>query len=315
MLPASYNAQAPASNNTEVFYARTPLSTSNSNSVDGLTIWKRIMPPTLIHESKHLTAVAERFSNPVGTSLEESWFEEGTAQVASEIYARHEYGVAWKSDATYANTVYCDLRGSASTGACAGAEYLMADQFTFLHDYEQQNELTSFLSPGTSDPNIYGSAWLFARWLLDQYSTSEGDLMKPLVRDATMSGVENITNKTGRNWDELNGYYTMMLAADNYPGFAQTAGALFEEPSWNLRDIFSGLHSDDPPDFAAWPLGVRSLSFGAFTSMVPQLVGGSAAIFDISGAQSAPQLLDVHATSGAALPPGHTLRMVVVRVE
>ena len=316
MLPASYDAQAPASNNTEVFYARVPLSTTGSSgSVDVASVWKRIIGATLIHESKHITAVAERFADPVGTDLEQSWFEEGTAQVASEIYARKIYGVGWKSDATYANTVYCDLRGSGTTGPCAGAEYLMADQFTFLHDYENQNELTSFLSPGTSDPNIYGSAWLFARWLLDQYSASEGDLMKPLVADATMNGVENVTNKTGRSWDELDGYFTMMLAADNYPGFAQTPGARFEEPSWNLRDIFSGLHADDSRDFDAWPLGVRSFTFGGFVSTVPQLVGGSAALLDISGAQSAPQLLDIHSTSGSPLPPGSALRMVILRIQ
>lgn len=316
MLPASYDAQAPASNNTEVFYARVPTSTSGSaSSVNVLAGWKRIMGATLIHETKHITAIAERFADPVGTSLEESWLEEGTAQVASEIYARTLYGVAWKSNANYASTVYCDLRGSSTTGPCAGAEYLMADQFSFLHDYMANNEVGSFLSPGSVDPSIYGSAWLFARWLLDQYSTNEADLMKPLVRDATMSGVQNVTDKTGRSWDELDGYFTMMLAADDYPGFTPAPGARYEEPSWNLRDIFAGLHQDLPATFEAWPLGVHAEPFGSWTTDVQELAGGSGSFFDISGSQSAPQLLDLHALGGGLLSPGTSLRLAILRIQ
>jgi len=318
MFPPSYDAQVPSSNNTELFYARVPLTAAGS-AADITTIagWKSIIPSTLIHETKHITAIAERFADPVGTDLEESWFEEGTAQVAAELYARTLYAPAagWKSDAGYQGTVSCDVRGATVGSPCFGSEYLMADQFSFLYDYMAQNEATSFLSSGSADADIYGSAWLFARWLLDQYSTQESDLLKPLVRDATMQGVQNITDKTGRSWDELDGYFTMALAADDYPGFAAPPGARYVVPSWNLRDIDAGLNADFPTDFSAWPLGVHAEAFGRWVQQVPLLAGGSGAFFDLSGSQTAPQLLDVHAPSGEPLAAGHPLRLVILRIQ
>lgn len=318
MFPPSYDAQLPSSNNTEVFYARVPLTATGSpGDITTIAGWKGIIPSTLIHETKHITAIAERFADPVGTDLEESWFEEGTAQVAAELYARTVYGpaAAWKSDAGYRGTVYCDVRAATVGSPCFGSQYLMADQFSFLYDYMAQNEATSFLSPGSVDADIYGSAWLFARWLLDQYSTRESDLLKPLVRDATMQGVQNITDKTGRSWDELDGYFTMALAADDYPGFAAPPGARYVVPSWNLRDIDAGLAADFPTDFSAWPLGVHAEPFGSWVQQVPLLAGGSGAFFELSGSQTAPQLLDVHALSGTPLGASHPLRLVILRVR
>ena len=126
-MPPSVDAAAPASNQTEVFYARVPTSaTGSSSSFDVLGEWRHIMGSTL-HETTRITAVAERFANPVGTDLEDGWLEEGTVLVASETYARTRYGVAWMCGAKYANTVYCDLEGSRRTGHCAGAEDLMTD--------------------------------------------------------------------------------------------------------------------------------------------------------------------------------------------
>ena len=48
------------SNQAEIFYARTVSDTlPNSTSINGRSQWKRLMPSTLIHETKHLIANAE----------------------------------------------------------------------------------------------------------------------------------------------------------------------------------------------------------------------------------------------------------------
>ncbi|MDE3153115.1 MAG: hypothetical protein KGL93_12780, partial [Gemmatimonadota bacterium] len=119
----------------------------------------------------------------------------------------------------------------------------------------------------------------------------------------------------GRSWDELDGYFTLMLAADDYPGFTFAAGARYEEPSWNLRSIYTGLNSDDPNDYPAWPLAARPFPFGSWTASIDALAGGSAALFDISGTQGAPQLIDVHAVDGTPPAAGSPLRMVILRIQ
>jgi hypothetical protein len=312
MYPASSDAGLPASNNTELFYGRVPTAaTGNISDVNSRPGWNSVIGGTLIHEAKHITTLAERFADPVGSEpTDELWFEEGTAQLAPEFYARTVYGASltWKNDAVYANTVRNDF-------FAPNAQYLMGDDFLFLYGYLAASEASSFMSPPAVDPNVHGSAWLFARWLLDQYSTQESDLLKPLIKDATMVGIQNITNKTGRTWEELDGYFTLALGADDYPGFTPPANARYMVPSWNLRSVYAGLNGDDPTDFVAWPLGTHPVSFGSWTTRVTTLLGGSGAIFDLSGTQTARQLLDLHSLSGAPLDPGHTLRMAIVRIQ
>ena len=308
LFPTSFDADVPSSNHTEMFYAVVPtLATGSTNDAHVRSVWDALMPATLIHETKHIAATAERFADPVGTLLEESWLEEGTAQIAVELYGRAIYGTAWKGDVGYNQSVYYDVRNV--------TPYIMTSPFLDLYDYMQHNETKSFLSAGTADPDIYGSAWLFSRWMLDQYSTQESDILKPLIADATLAGIANVTDKTGRLWDELDGYFTMAYAADQYPGSTAPANARYIVPSWNLRDIFQGLSYDFPYNFASWPLAAHATAFGTFSTEVDSLAGGSGSIFDISGSLTGRQLLDLHAVSGAVLPLGHTLRMVVVRVE
>jgi hypothetical protein len=312
MYPASSDAGLPASNNTELFYGRVPTAATGSISdVNSRPGWNSVIGGTLIHEAKHITTLAERFADPVGSNpTDELWFEEGTAQLAPEFYARTVYGagLTWKNDAVYANTVRNDF-------FAPNAQYLMGDDFLFLYGYLGASEASSFMSPPAVDLNVHGSAWLFARWLLDQYSTQESDLLKPLIKDATMAGIQNIANKTGRTWEEIDGYFSLALAADDYPGFTPPANARYTVPSWNLRNVYAGLSADDPTDFVAWPLHTHPVSFGSWTAQISALLGGSGAIFDLSGTQAGRQLLDLHSLSGAPLDAGHTLRLAIVRIQ
>ena len=179
--------------------------------------------------------------------LEESWLEEGTAQVAVELYARTrpQYaGVTWKSDATYVQTAYCDVRPTGPPARCVGSLFLDADPLFELHDYERANETKSFLSRASDDITIYGSAWQFARWATDQYATVESDFLKSIVLETNLTGVANIVDKTRRPFTELDGWFTLALLADDYPGFTPPADAKYVFPSFNTPDIFRGAATD-----------------------------------------------------------------------
>jgi hypothetical protein len=220
-FPPATDPATACSNLAEIFYARVPKNAAE------LTNFRRDMKGTVIHESKHITANAVKFASPEADVLEESWLEEGTAQIALELYARTrpQYdGVTWKSDATYLQSVYCDVRPT-FPGRCNGAQYLMADPLSELHDYYRANETKSYLSRASTDITIYGSAWKFARWATDQYATSESDFLKSIVAEPHLTGVENIVSKTHRPFSELSGWFTLALLADDYPSFSPPADA------------------------------------------------------------------------------------------
>ena len=310
LYPPTIDSSVAASNQAEIFYARVPASATQLSS------FRRAIYGTVIHESKHLAANAEKFARNADV-LEESWLEEGTAQVALELYARTrpQYaGVTWKSDATYLQTVYCDVRPNVA-GRCNGSLFLDADPLFELHDYERANETKSFLSRASDDITIYGSAWQFVRWATDQYAAVESDFLKSIVLETRLTGVANIVDKTRRPFAELDGWFTLALLADDFPGFTPPADAKYILPSFNTPDIFAGAATDFPTSFVASPLNTHVITFGDFTVPVPALAGGSGSLFNLSGTQTGAQAIGVQAAGGGGLGTGTPLRIVFLRVQ
>ncbi|MEP6730645.1 MAG: Ig-like domain-containing protein [bacterium] len=301
-----------ASNQAEIFYARAVTDTSStSTSLNARGGWKRQMPSTLIHESKHITAFAERFADPRPALNEQVWLEEATAQMASELYGRALHGNSWRSNATYFGTLDCEVRPT--TAGCNGATFVMGNHFSFLTDFLENFDTKSILS-GSDDNDIYGSAWLFTRWLTDTYGgADEGNFLRSIVKSVTTTGVDNVTTPSGKSWAELLSQFTLMLAADELTA----VNAPYTEASWNLPGIFAGYNSDFPTSRPSSPLVMRQATFGSsFLTSANALRGGGAMLIRLSGTPSAPtQLLDLHAGGGAALSPNSTIGIAVLRVQ
>lgn len=300
---------AAASNEGEVFYAFVPTDPSAGYPSGLLTRdkWRREIRATLVHEAKHITSFAERFSR--GAAFEESWLEEGTALHAEELWSRGPYGSAWKGNTAYATSLYCDVRQALAE--CADRPFVMLGHFTLLYDYLASVEtLTPLGRSGAGDYSYYGSAWAFVRWVIDQHAASDAAFLKPLVQ-GTATGLENVALQTGRPFAELIGDWSLAMAVDDYPNVSVARREL-AFPSWQTRDIFESMSRDYQGFPRAVPLATRPVTFGSFSGDVT-LRGGTAAIFELSGTQTATQLLELRSILGGA-PPAN-IRIAVVRVQ
>ena len=306
------NALINASNKAEIFYARAVTDTSSaSTSLNGRPQWKRQMPATLIHEAKHITANAVRFADPRPAIDEEVWLEEATAQVASELYGRAIHGNGWRTNSTYTGTLDCEVRPG--TPACGNGTFVMGNHFLYLADYLQSIEQKTILS-GSDDNDIYGSAWLFVRWLTDTYATAtEGDFLRTIVGSVTTKGVVNVTTPSGKSWPELLAQFTLMLAADDLPNVSPPD----VEQSWNLPGVFSGYNRDivNPPP--ASPLSIRQAAYGTSFQASTTLKGGGAMLLKISGTpgSTSSQVLDLHGVTGEALGATSKIGIAVLRIQ
>ena len=302
-LPAATYA---ASNQAEIFYARVPTSTgTNRFNFNHLVGWKGFMKGTVIHEAKHIVSFGERMATPIDTDLEEAWLEEGMAQVATELYARQVYGTSWKANTPYSASVSRDI-------FAPGAQFLMADHFIEVYDYLSDLPTLSYLT--TEDVTVYGSAWMFARWLTDQYATNEASFLSAMTQEYSRYGLDNIENKAGRPYAELQGNFALTLAADDFTGLTPAPGARYTLPSWNTPSMFAGF-ANDLQGFTAVPLAMRTVDFGNFAESVSSLRSGSASYFLIRGTQTKPQLLDLRGSGGLALPSTSPLRLAILRVQ
>lgn len=287
-----------ASDVGELFYARVP------TSVGELTGWYEEMLGTVIHEVKHITSNAERLSGNASV-LEESWLEEGTAQVASELWARQIYGYEQFANTTYASSVACELQ-------CANSPDVMSGHFGFLYQYYGDvNNLTPLGKASPDDATYYGSAWHFVRWAADHFGPNEANFFRTLTQETELSGVGNLEARTGVPFAEMLGLWSLQAFTDD---LGVGTRAELTTPSWNTRDIFGGLNVDYPTSFPnASPLVGYTVSYGTFSLDVPAVRGGSTAYVLLQGVQSARQLIQLQSASGGE--PPSPLRVSIVRFQ
>ncbi|MBW8770458.1 MAG: Ig-like domain-containing protein [Gemmatimonadetes bacterium] len=308
LYPVQTDPAVAGSNEGEIFYARTVTDTSStSTSLDGRPEWRRQMPATMIHEAKHIVSYAERLARGA-TVFEQTWLEEGTAQIASELFGRTLHGNGWRGDAGFTPSLWCEAQPA--TAGCAGGALVMTSHFTFLTNYFRLFQSKSILS-GSEDSDIYGSAWLFARWLTDTYGgADEGAFLRSLVQTSTLSGTANVEAASGKKFSQLLAEFSLMVAADNLPNVAGP----YVEPSWNLPDVFVGLSDvgSQPPA----PLSLRQNSGGTFAVTNRSLKGGGAVLVRIDGGSSgATQLLDLRASLSTPLTSASTIGLGVLRIQ
>ncbi len=308
-------ARCQISNVGEVFYAGVPLTTGGFNDPDSRDNFLRRTRTVIIHESKHLVAYAHRFQrangNPLQGDLEEQWLEEATAMAAEELWARTVYGYAQRGNAKYRESLYCEVRpvGWPECGMETKPR-AMLDHFGFLYEYEQDIERRTPLGQTASDDfTWYGSAWLLLRYAIDHSTLTEAAFLRTLTQDVAIHGVQNLEARAGRSFADLITDWTLTLALDDRAGFVPPRPEL-TLPSWNLSDMFAGLFADfGDQGIVANPMAVHNVLFGNFSVNVPQLRGGSMAIFELSGGQAGRQLLELKTTTAA------NLRLTVVRIN
>ena len=290
-----------ASNEDEVFYARV------ANAGESPAEWRRGMRSTIVHEGKHLASFAIRFVN--GTPFEESWLEESLGRVAEELYARtFANSGSWKGNVGYDNTVRCEVY------QCDDRPLMMWKHFSVLHQYLRGvDTLTPIGAAANGDFTFYASGWSLVRWAIDQYATDEISGIKDLVRGGQLTGLSNLSQRTGRPAGEMLADWALANAVDDIVGFTPERKQL-TFPSWNVADVFSGLATTYPGSFVAAPLKARAMTFGSFSLPVTKLRAFSSSYFSFEGAQMGNQLVELRGEGGVSVPPG-SLRVAVVRVE
>lgn len=303
-----------SSDEAEIFYGRAPtrVAPDDYGSLSATAGWQRILRSTLVHEVKHLAANAERIAR--GLSLETVWLEESTAHMAEELYARRVFDFSRGSNATYDETLRCAVRPTGQDGCPTGRPFVMVSEFVWLAQYLANTPSRSPIQV-TFNSTFRGSGWWLLRWAVDHAPVSESEFLTSMTTSPA-TGIRNVEARLGRSWTEILSDWTLSLAVDDAEGRGVERDEL-TVPSWDVRDIYRGLHEDfgDDNDLFAepYPLATRTQRYGRFTRVVSRLPGSSTAIFRLIGTSEASQLLELVGDGGGALPPG--LRMSVVRLR
>jgi hypothetical protein len=313
----------PSSNGGAFFYATVPTSSASGYFVaETRDQWLRIIRSTVIHEVKHLAGFAERLSRNV--PVEDASWEEGSARVAEEIYARSIYGAGGPlANTIYAPTIGCDLKFALGTAPCADRPILMYRHFDALYSYMTAPEVYSPLGRSlNTDLNFYAGAWSLLRWAADHSGIPESQFFRDFTTSPS-AGVLNVEARTGRRWEESLGEWSLAAYLDEAGGFSP-ANTRLRMRSWNYADMWLGLCGDFGPCLnplnpvqlypRSTPFSPRHREFGAFQFGVGAMIGGGFTILDLDGPGFASQVIEVKSalTSGDAPP---SVRVAFVRVR
>jgi hypothetical protein len=317
---ASSGTDADFSNVTEMFYSLTP--SANGYSVSA---WKKELRATAAHETKHIVSYADRIINnsPV---LEEIWLEEGLAQQSAEIWERNFNQATWKGNATFGQTVACEISLGTPCDAANDKPFaLVISHLPFFFEY-LQNESQNAEGLGKDTPANYGAGWAIARWATDQYaSPDEGTFIKALVNEPALSGLANLSSHTGQSIPELLMYWNLASAIYTTPTYT-AADPRITIPSFNFAEIFNvgqtqltcsgqpcGLFTNSGTP--VYPLQPRAFTAGTINQTVTGVPGTAAAYFLLTAPSAGTEALQLESGSGGTLSPSSALRLGIIRVH
>jgi hypothetical protein len=323
--PYTGSATNGSSNFGEFFYAYQPVTAGTGYSGNTAQSWYRTIRSTFIHESKHVASQAARVAN--GASFEASWLEEGTARHSEELWMRNAVdNVAWKGNTGYGSAanpinIYCDVRPEGFPECLTNTRRpvsIMQRHFTSLYTnmFGTNARLLSPFGATSSDTQSYwyATSWSLVRYAIDRYGASDAAFLTGL-NNSTTSGVTNLTAQAGVSIDQLLGGWALSFYADDHPLLAGPANPDIQMPTWNFRNVYAGLNADFPSTYTlAYPLIPQARTFGTFAPVgITTLRGGGVLWYEISGTQTAAQLLRLETNGGGQ--PSSNLRIAVSRLQ
>ena len=299
------------SNFGEAFYGVVPTVPGTGYASNTADQWYRTMRKTVVHEVKHIASMGARILNNSPT-LEESWLEEGMARMAEEMWLRKNiYFAAWKGNATYAATGYCDVRPTFQS--CTGAPFGILNHFETLWEIlKAPSSYSMFGRVTNTDFHFYAETWSFVRWALDRYGVSESAFLRGITQAQT-TGLSTISALTGHAADEMYGLWSLSQVFDDVAAYAGNSDLQF--PTWNTPDIYAGLAADFPNSFSpAYPFTAFTFSNSSFAHDNSRVHGGGFDLYQLSGTLSGAQTFGIVGFGGIG-SASSTLRIAISRTR
>jgi hypothetical protein len=316
------DVQCPGANGGEFYYARAPDPDGTIQDPDGDTREysrqdaRSDAPVLLAHETTHIIQFGRRFQLPDFDGGQESWLLEGQATLAEEVVGHRYTG----------NSTRSNLGGALAFGShpptntswyvnpfvdLAVYYGLGIDSDDNFFRVSGAPESCGWLSVQSPEPCIsgriaYGVTWSLLRWLSDHFHHRfpDGDrAFQRAIIESPRAGFDVFHDVLGEDYRELLPYWAASLYTD---GRLQGGDPLLEFPSWDLRNIQSGLVPEAH-------LVADERDFESFDQEVTVAAGSTTFHLIGSSADQPPFAFSATSTAGSGLPAHMQLWIVRLR--
>ena len=238
-------------NGGEVFYGFVSDSLGRFGCAHPPAEFSRAIRTAFVHELQHVINYQQHVFRRAGRE-EEVWLNEGLSHMAEELASKlYERRYPPPAGRGTPEQIFPDSSQNFITFNLINAYLFLRQPFV--------NSLTHFNEGGTLEER--GAAWLFLRWLADQYGE---DILRRLVQ-TPLSGKANVADRTGEPFARLEGDFALATYVDSLPGFPRSA----VPPRWryttrNLRVLFQRLHVTSA--FPPFPIDPVAIPYGGSVS-------------------------------------------------
>jgi len=277
------------SNRGEVFYALTPDPLGDAGCTHSVERVRRLVPVTFVHELQHMISYNQHVLVRGGSS-EVLWLNEGLSHLSEELAALH----------------------FASLGdAERFSEFVVGDLYNAYLYLEDPGLQYVLFSDGTGTLHERGAAWLFLRWVTDQF----GPAVTRRLVESDLTGATNVTAAAGYPFEQLVTEWMLANWVSDLPDFG--APARLKYVTWpRLRYTYGQLHAQLPDKFSRpFPIVPDSYVGGTFAA-TGTLRSGSGEYFIIEQLPGQRAFaLAFRDPSGGALGTSARPRLTVLRIR
>ncbi|MBI3081613.1 MAG: IPT/TIG domain-containing protein [Gemmatimonadetes bacterium] len=276
------------SNQAEVFYAIVPDPQQTVTCRFSVSAVRRLVPVTFVHEFQHMISYYHHVMLRGGSS-EALWLNEAMSHLAEELGGFHF--LAQRDTARF-------------------SEFVLGDLFNAYKYLKDPGARFALFKSGTGTLEERGAAWLFLRWVVDQF----GDDVTRRLSETGLSGANNVAAATGEPVATLLPQWFLANYVSDLPGF--TAPSRLTYRTWSFRRTYADLHRQSPTTFdRPFPLEPAVFLGGTF-NVSDVLRAGSGDYFlavQIAGQKGFG--LQFMQSSGVPFPSSLPARLNVIRLR
>ena len=332
--PSDIGDSCAASNEGEYLYLLAPDPAGEYSDPKAVAFVRQNSKGVVAHELQHLIEAEQRIIVNGGSlffDLEDAWLNEGMAHVAETAVGLSRAGLG-----TRQNLSFAALTADWETFEA----YHLTDFNRLGHNFKDPDGTLALGGtfgsdpPGISSLEMRGFAWNFLRWLGDHYAPASpvgpvpGSGEDRLFRELTVGGPQfakgpdnilralEVVSGHSTTWDRLIAEYGFApVLDDNGPAALPSTTQM---RTWNLRDIYSGLHDmypDKSPFTSEFPLVVTRVQLSASTDQITDfsLAAGAAHYAELVSAVAHPEIMVEVSTQGGTGVPDYVQVLVARR--
>jgi hypothetical protein len=275
------------SNQGEVFYAIVPDPQGTASCTFSTSSVRRLVPVTFVHEFQHMISYYHHVLLRGGSS-EALWLNEGMSHLAEELGGWHFLS---QGDTTqFSNFVVGDLYNA----------------FRYLRD---PGAHFAFFGQGTGTLEERGGAWLFLRWVVDQF----GDDVIRRMSETGLRGTDNVAAATGEPVAALLPQWFLANYVSDLPGLAVPGRLSYT--TWDFRKTFANLHQQSPNFDRPFPLVPPVYPGGAFNLSDVLRAGSGDYVLAVQAPTQQGFGLQFTQSGGLPFPSSVPARLNVIRIR